>query len=99
MSLAMAFWTLWTMRFGCFLFSAGSRLIAADLIRQEKNIPEDTDDDWQRRCGQLSAEHKHADARTQLIQGWKQWVGQESLAERRATANAHAPAAAPEEVP
>ncbi len=68
----------------------------ADLIRQETNIP---DDDRQRRRAQLPAEHKHAGARTQLIQGWKQWIGQESFAERSAKAMAHAPAATPGDFP
>jgi hypothetical protein len=32
------------------------------------------------------------------MEGWKQWIDQETFAERRAQANAHAPAAAPEEI-
>ena len=67
----------------------------AELIRPEINIPANY---WQRRRTQLSAEHKHADARTQLVQGLKQWIGQESFEECRAKAMAHAPAAAPEEI-
>jgi hypothetical protein len=66
----------------------------AELIRQEKNT---LDEDWQKRRAQLSAEHKHADAHQQLMEGWKQWIDQESFAERRAQATANAPAPAPED--
>ena len=63
------------------------------MIRQEKNIP---DDFWQTRRALLSAEHKHTDARKQLKEGWKHWIGQDSFAERREKEMAHAPEAAHE---
>ena len=47
----------------------------AELIRQEKCIPEDF---WQNRRSLLSAEHQHKDARQQLRESWKQWIGQDT---------------------
>ncbi len=67
----------------------------AKLIRQDKNIPDDV---WQTRRALLSAEHKHTDASKQLIQGWKQWIGHDSFAERRAKEMDQAPEAAHEEL-
>ena len=66
----------------------------AELIRQEKNIPEDF---WQTRRALLSAKHKDTDARKQLKEGWKQWIGQDSFAERRAKEIANAPESAQED--
>jgi hypothetical protein len=68
----------------------------AELIRQEKNIPEDF---WQTRRALISAEHKHTDARKQLKESWKQWIGQDAFAERRAKEMANIPAAAAEKLP
>ena len=68
----------------------------AELIRQEKSIPEDF---WQTRRALLSAEHKHKDARQKLKESWKQWIGQDEFAERRAKEMDHAPEAAPETLP
>lgn len=68
----------------------------AELIRQEKCIPEDF---WQTRRSLLSAEHQHKDARQQLRESWKQWISQDEFAERRAKEMEDAAEAAPETLP
>ena len=68
----------------------------AHLIRQEMSIP---DEDWQRRRDLISAEHRHADARKQLTDGWKAWIGQESFSERREAAKARRSAAGAKDIP
>jgi hypothetical protein len=68
----------------------------AELIRQEKCIPEDF---WQTRRSLLSAEHQQKDARQQLRESWKQWISQDEFAERRAKEMEDAPEAAPETLP
>jgi hypothetical protein len=81
-SLSVACWTFWTMLFGCFLSQVRTVTAKkqANLIWQENNI---LDEDWQRRRDLTSAEHKHADARKQLADGWKMWIGKHSLRARR----------------
>ena len=68
----------------------------AELIRQEKCIPEDF---WQNRRSLLSAEYQHKDARQQLRESWKQWISQDEFAERRAKEMEDAAEAAPETLP
>ena len=68
----------------------------AELIRQEKCIPEDF---WQTRRSLLSAEHQQKDARQQLRESWKQWISQDEFAERRAKEMEDAAEAAPETLP
>ena len=68
----------------------------ANLIRQENGI---LDEDWQKRRNHIGAEHKHAEARTQLAKGWKDWINQESFRERREQAQTRLEAAGDPEIP
>ncbi len=49
----------------------------ANITRQESSI---LDDDWQKRRAHIAAEHKHADARTQLAEGFQELIAQDSPA-------------------
>ena len=68
----------------------------ANIIRQENGILYET---WQARRDLISKEHKHADARKQLADKWKMWIGQESFKQRREAAKAKQQAAAQPELP
>ncbi len=57
----------------------------ANTIQQENGILEDT---WQTRRDLVSKEHKHADARKQLADKWKMFIGQDSFHSRRKAAKA-----------
>jgi hypothetical protein len=66
---------------------------------QEKNNHEEN---WQRRRNHISAERKHPDDRPQLINGSKEWIGQESLRERtqrRDAATAQSTAVGAQDIP
>jgi hypothetical protein len=45
----------------------------SQIIRQENNL---TDDDWQKHCNQITAEHRLENARDQLMIQWKAWIKQ-----------------------
>ena len=68
----------------------------ANIIRQENGILDET---WQARRDLIAKEHKHADARKQLADKWKMWIGQESFKQRREAAKAKQQAAAQPELP
>ncbi len=68
----------------------------ANIIRQEKGILEET---WQTRRDLLSKEHKHPDARKQLADKWKMWIGQDAFLQRREAAKAKQDAAVQPELP
>jgi hypothetical protein len=68
----------------------------ANIIRQENGILEDT---WQTRRDLLSAEHKHPDARKQLADRWKMWIGQDSFHSLREATKAKQQDAAQPETP
>ena len=68
----------------------------ANIIRQENGILDET---WQTRRDLIAKEHKHADARKQLTDKWKMWIGQESFKQRREAAKAKQLAAAQLELP
>ena len=44
----------------------------ATVVREKFNIPEE---DWQAKRTELEGEHKADGARDQLLNGWKQWLG------------------------
>ncbi len=46
-----------------------------------------------------SKEHKHPDARKQLADKWKMWIGQDTFQQRREAAKAKQQAAAQPELP
>jgi hypothetical protein len=60
-----------------------SKKQAAQIIRQENGITEDT---WQKRRDQIMAEHRLPAAREQLEQHWKAWIAQDAFKARRAAA-------------
>jgi hypothetical protein len=67
--------------------------------KQANKIRHILDEDWQRRRDLISAEHKHADVRKQLADGWKMWIGQDSFRARREAAKAQSHATAQLEHP
>ncbi len=61
--------------------------------KQENNIIDDT---WQKRRGQIMAEHRLPAAREQLEQQWKAWIARDAFKARREATRAQAAAAIPE---
>jgi hypothetical protein len=68
----------------------------ANIIRQENGILDET---WQTRRDLISKEHKHADARKQLADKWKMWIGQDTFLQRRDADKAKQQEAAQLELP
>ncbi len=60
----------------------------SQIIRQENNL---TDDDWQKRRNQITAEHRLKNARDQLMTQWKAWIKQDAV-----KASSHANPSIPE---
>ena len=48
----------------------------SQIIRQENDL---TDDDWQKRRNQITAEHRLEGARDQLRNQWKAWIKQDAF--------------------
>jgi hypothetical protein len=57
----------------------------AITIRQDNGILDET---WQTRRDLLAKEHKQPDARKQLADKWKMWIGQDTFLQRREAAKA-----------
>ncbi len=63
----------------------------SQIIRQENDL---TDDDWQMRRNQITAEHRLENARDQLMNQWKAWIKQDAV-KASSQAGPGAPAANP----
>ncbi len=48
----------------------------SQIIRQENDL---SDDDWQKRRNQITAEHRLEGARDQLRTQWKAWIKQDAF--------------------
>jgi hypothetical protein len=48
----------------------------AQIIRQKNQV---TDEEWQKHCDLITAEHRLPAAREQLEQHWKAWISQDAL--------------------
>ncbi len=48
----------------------------SQIIRQENDL---TDDDWQKRRNQITAEHRLENARDQLMTEWKAWIKKDAF--------------------
>jgi hypothetical protein len=48
----------------------------SQIIRQKNDL---TDDDWQKRRNQITAEHRLEGARDQLRTQWKAWIKQDAF--------------------
>jgi hypothetical protein len=48
----------------------------SQIIRQENDL---TDDYWQKRCNQITAEQRLKNARDQLMTQWKAWIKQDAV--------------------
>ncbi len=63
----------------------------SQIIRQENDL---TDDDWQKRRNQITAEHRLENAWDQLRTQWKAWIKQDAF-KASSQAGPEAPAANP----
>ncbi len=63
----------------------------SQIILQENDL---TNDDWQKRRNQITAEHRLKNARDQLMTQWKAWIKQDAV-KASSQAGPGAPAANP----